>query len=126
MWTNAKPCRTCFPKKRLVVPAFNTCFPKSLYMLHTRFAKINTIYLQCWKTLLEFRRLTCRSGFLEIRRTNFFDSKTHAISTRQRKFVKILRIEMENYSHHHDNGNVLNRTSMDIDLFNISILVDEI
>jgi hypothetical protein len=25
---------------------------------------------------------------------------------------------MENYSHHHDNGNVVNRTSMDIDLFN--------
>jgi hypothetical protein len=24
--------------------------------------------------------------------------------------------ELENYSHHHDNGNVLNQTSMDIDL----------
>jgi hypothetical protein len=36
-------------------------------------------------------------------------------------FSKILRIEMENYSHHHDNGNVLNSTSMDIDLFNINL-----
>jgi hypothetical protein len=37
------------------------------------------------------------------------------------KFFKILRIEMKNYSHHHDNGNVLNRTSMDIDLFNTNL-----
>jgi hypothetical protein len=28
---------------------------------------------------------------------------------------------MENYSHHHDNGNVLNRASMDIDLFNTNL-----
>jgi hypothetical protein len=32
---------------------------------------------------------------------------------------------MENYSHHGDNGNVSNRTSMDIDLFNTN-LSDEI
>jgi hypothetical protein len=38
------------------------------------------------------------------------------------KFSKILRIEIENYSHHHDNGNVSNRTSMDIDLFNTNLL----
>jgi hypothetical protein len=31
---------------------------------------------------------------------------------------KLLRIEIENYSHHHDNGNVSNRTSMDTGLFN--------
>jgi hypothetical protein len=34
---------------------------------------------------------------------------------------KFLRIE----SHHHDNGNVSDRTSMDIDLFNTN-LIDEI
>jgi hypothetical protein len=44
---------------------------------------------------------------------------------RQAKFFKILRIEMKNYSHHHKNGNVLNRSSMDIDLFNTN-LSDEI
>jgi hypothetical protein len=33
------------------------------------------------------------------------------------KFFKILRIEMKNYSHHLDNGNVLNRSSMDISPF---------
>ena len=32
----------------------------------------------------------------------------------QENYLKLLRIEMENYSHPHDNGNVLNRTSMDI------------
>jgi hypothetical protein len=37
------------------------------------------------------------------------------------KFFKRLRIEMKNYSHHHKNGNVLNRTSMDIDLFTTNI-----
>jgi hypothetical protein len=31
--------------------------------------------------------------------------------------LKLLRIEIENYSHHHDNGNVSNQTSMGIDLF---------
>jgi hypothetical protein len=33
---------------------------------------------------------------------------------------------MKNYSYHHDNGNVLNRTSIDIDLFNtnLSVLVE--
>jgi hypothetical protein len=36
-----------------------------------------------------------------------------------------LRIEMKNYSHHLDNGNVLNRSSMDIELFNTNLL-DEI
>jgi hypothetical protein len=36
-----------------------------------------------------------------------------------------LRIELKNCSHHHDNGNVLNRTSRDIDLFNTNLL-DEI
>jgi hypothetical protein len=41
------------------------------------------------------------------------------------KFFTILRIEMKNYSHHLDNGNVLNRTSMDINLFNTHLL-DEI
>ena len=39
--------------------------------------------------------------------------------------LKLLRIEMENYSLHDDDGNVLNRTSMDIALFNIN-LSDEI
>jgi hypothetical protein len=37
------------------------------------------------------------------------------------KFFKILRIEMKNYSHYHKNGNVFNRTSMDIDLFNTKL-----
>jgi hypothetical protein len=37
---------------------------------------------------------------------------------RQTKFFKILIIEMKNYSHHNDNGNVRNRSSMDIYLFN--------
>jgi hypothetical protein len=46
-------------------------------------------------------------------------------TSRQEKFFKILRIEIKNYSHHHDNGNVLNRTSMDINLFNTNLL-DEI
>jgi hypothetical protein len=32
----------------------------------------------------------------------------------QENYLKLLRIEMENYSHPHDNRNVLNRTSMDI------------
>jgi hypothetical protein len=41
------------------------------------------------------------------------------------KFFKILRIEMKNYSHHHDNGNVLNQSSMDIAPF-ITNLSDEI
>jgi hypothetical protein len=40
---------------------------------------------------------------------------------RQKNSFKILRIEMENYSHHHDNGNILNRISMDIDLFNTNL-----
>jgi hypothetical protein len=31
---------------------------------------------------------------------------------------------MENYSHHHDNGNVSNRTSMGIDLFNTNLYRD--
>ena len=35
---------------------------------------------------------------------------------------KLLRIEMENYSLHDDDGNVLNRTSMDIALFSINLL----
>jgi hypothetical protein len=46
-------------------------------------------------------------------------------TSRQGKFLKILRIEMENYSHHRDNGNVINQTSMGIDLFNTN-LSDEI
>jgi hypothetical protein len=41
------------------------------------------------------------------------------------KFFEILRIEMKNYSHHHDNGNVLNQSSMDIAPF-ITNLSDEI
>jgi hypothetical protein len=41
------------------------------------------------------------------------------------KFFKILRIEMKNYSHHLDNGNVLNITSMDIAPF-ITNLLDDI
>jgi hypothetical protein len=50
----------------------------------------------------------------------------HAAEVRDSpKFFKIFRIEMKNYSHHHDNGDVLNRTSMDIDLFNTN-LPDEI
>jgi hypothetical protein len=36
-----------------------------------------------------------------------------------------LRIEWKIISHPHDNGNVLNRSSMDIDLFNTNLL-DEI
>ena len=43
---------------------------------------------------------------------------TRTIVSRQ---GKLLRIEMENYSHQHENGKVLNRTSMDIDLFKINI-----
>jgi hypothetical protein len=43
---------------------------------------------------------------------------TRAIPCVRKILSKLLRIEMENYSHHHDNGNVPNRTSMDIDLFN--------
>jgi hypothetical protein len=39
-------------------------------------------------------------------------------TSRQGKFLKILRIEIENYSHQHDNGNIINRTSMGIHLFN--------
>jgi hypothetical protein len=39
--------------------------------------------------------------------------------------LKLLRIEIENYSHHHDNGYVSNRTSTAIDLFNTN-LSDEI
>jgi hypothetical protein len=31
-------------------------------------------------------------------------------TSRQGKLLKILRIEEENYSHHHDNENILNRT----------------
>jgi hypothetical protein len=42
-------------------------------------------------------------------------------TSRQRKLLKILRIEMENYSHHHDNGNEINQTSIGIDLFNTYI-----
>jgi hypothetical protein len=38
------------------------------------------------------------------------------------KFFKILRIEIENkLSHPHDNGNVSNRSSVDIDLFNTNL-----
>jgi hypothetical protein len=46
-------------------------------------------------------------------------------TSRQAKFFKILRIEMKNYSHHNDNVNILNRTSMDIGPF-ITNLSDEI
>jgi hypothetical protein len=42
----------------------------------------------------------------------------------QGKFLKIIRIEMENYSHHHDNGNVMNQTSMGINLFNANLQDD--
>ena len=38
-----------------------------------------------------------------------------------RKLLKILRIEMENYPHQHENGNVLNWTSVGINLFNINL-----
>jgi hypothetical protein len=48
-----------------------------------------------------------------------------AIPRIRKILLKLLRIEIENYSHHHDNGNVLNRTSMGIDLFNTD-LQDEI
>jgi hypothetical protein len=41
------------------------------------------------------------------------------------KFFKILRIEMKNHSYHHDNGNLLNRSSMDIAPF-ITNISDEI
>jgi hypothetical protein len=36
--------------------------------------------------------------------------------------AQILKNWMKNYSHHHKNGNVLNRTSMDIDLFNKNLI----
>jgi len=52
---------------------------------------------------------------------SFFERAQYAIPSQQGKFLKILRIEMENYSHHHDNGNVLNQTSMNIDLFNTNL-----
>jgi hypothetical protein len=39
-------------------------------------------------------------------------------NARQRK---LLRIEMKNYSHHNGNGNVLNQSSMDIDLFRTNL-----
>jgi nanoRNase/pAp phosphatase (c-di-AMP/oligoRNAs hydrolase) len=42
-------------------------------------------------------------------------------TSRQGKFLKILRIEIENYSHQHDNGNKINRTSMGINLFNTNL-----
>jgi hypothetical protein len=42
------------------------------------------------------------------------------------KFFKILRIEMKNYSHYHKDGNVMDQSSMDIDLFNTNFLSDEI
>jgi hypothetical protein len=42
-------------------------------------------------------------------------------TSRQAKFFKILRIEMKNYSHHNDNGSVLNQPSMDINLFNTNL-----
>jgi phage antirepressor YoqD-like protein len=42
-------------------------------------------------------------------------------TSRQAKFFKILRIEIKNYSQHNDNGNVMNQSSMDIDLFNINL-----
>ena len=48
-----------------------------------------------------------------------------AIPRDKENSFKLLRIEMENYSLHDDDGNVLNRTSMDIALFNINLL-DEI
>jgi hypothetical protein len=48
--------------------------------------------------------------------TGFF--LTCTIPRVRKILLKLLRIEIENYSHHHDNGNVSNRTSMDIDLFN--------
>ena len=51
--------------------------------------------------------------------------KDCAIPRDKENSFKLLRIEMENYSHHDDDGNVLNRTSMDIALFNINLL-DEI
>jgi hypothetical protein len=41
------------------------------------------------------------------------------------RWPKFLRIEMKKYSHHDDNGNVLNQTSMDISPF-ITNLLDEI
>ena len=44
-----------------------------------------------------------------------------AIGSRQENSFKLLRVEMENYSHPHDNGNVLNRISMDISQFNKSL-----
>jgi hypothetical protein len=40
---------------------------------------------------------------------------------KQNSFKKLLRIEMKNYSHHNDNGNVLNRTSMDIGPFTTNL-----
>jgi hypothetical protein len=44
-----------------------------------------------------------------------------AIPRVRKILLKLLRIETENYSHHHDNGNVSNRTSMGIDLFNTNL-----
>jgi hypothetical protein len=47
-----------------------------------------------------------------------------AIPRVRKILLKLLRIEIENQSHQHDNGNVLNQTSMGIDLFN-TYLLDE-
>ena len=50
----------------------------------------------------------------------FYDSKI--LPRDKENSFKLLRIEMENYSLHDDDGNVLNRTSMDIALFSINLL----
>jgi hypothetical protein len=53
----------------------------------------------------------------------FFEQVAEVRDTsRQAKFFKILRIEMKNYSHHNGSRDVLNRTSMDINLFNTNLL----
>ena len=48
-----------------------------------------------------------------------------AIASRQGKFFEIIKNSNGKLSHQHENGNVLNRSSMDIDLFNAN-LSDEI
>ena len=52
----------------------------------------------------------------------FFECGTQrAIASRQGKFFEIIKNRNGKLSHHHQNGNVLNQTSMDIYLFNTNL-----
>ena len=66
----------------------------------------------------------CKSEVFEIGGTNFLIQLQKAIPSRQ-EFFEIIKNRNGKLSHHHDNGNVLNRTSMDIDVYNTK-LSDEI